>query len=118
MHWRQRWIGDTGHADSAPHQCIGANDGLLADDRAIQNGSAHADETFVADGAPVHDRAMTDGHPVADDAGGLAVNVQHGVILHVGVMANLDTVDVATRHRAVPDAGMVKPQSIGNCTKI
>ena len=79
---------------------------LFADDRAVQNHRAHAHQHFVADLAGVDNRAVADGDPVAEHAGEIVRQMQHGVVLHVGVVADDDAVDVAAQHRAVPDAGM------------
>ena len=83
-----------------------ADDGLFADDRAVQNHRAHAHETFIADFASVNNRAVADGDPVAEDARQIVREMQHGVVLDVGVVAHDDAVDVAAQHRAIPDAGM------------
>ena len=79
---------------------------LFADDRAVQNHRAHADERFVADGAGVDDRAVADGDPVADEARKIVREMQHGVVLDVRVVADDDAVDVAAQHRAIPHARM------------
>ena len=83
-----------------------ADDGLFADNRAIQNDRAHTDEAFIADFAGVDDGAVAHGDPVTKDARKFIGEVQHGVVLHVGVVADDDAVDVAAQHRAVPDAGV------------
>src|SRR4029077_5202197 len=44
---------------------------------------------------------------VADDAGIVVGEVEDGVVLDIGMMANDDAVDVAASDGVVPDAGMV-----------
>jgi len=87
---------------------------LPADDRAVQNHRAHADERFVADGAGVDDRAVADGDPVADEARRIVREVQHGVVLDVRVVADDDAVDVAAQHRAIPNAGKISNRHVAD----
>ena len=91
---------------SLRHERFRADDGLSADDCAVENHRAHAYQHFVADGAGVDNGAVANGDPVADEARKIVRKVQHGVVLDVRVVADDDAVDVAAQHRAIPNAGM------------
>ena len=86
---------------------MSADEALVADDRAIEDGGAHANEHFVANGAGVKDGAVTDGDVVAEQAGKIIGQMEDGIVLDVAVVADDDAVDVGSRDGVVPDAGMI-----------
>ena len=65
----------------------------------------HPDEAAVAHGAPVHQRAVAHRDVFAQRHGPAHVAVQHGVVLHVGVLADGQSAVVAPQHGPVPDSG-------------
>ena len=91
---------------------LGSDEALLANRGSVENDRAHADEAFITDGAGVDDGAVADGHPVADETGEIIREVNHGVVLDVGVMTDDDAVDVAPEHGVVPDAGEISERHI------
>ena len=62
--------------------------------------------TLVANFAGVDDGGMADGDPVANDAGEFVGEMEDGVVLNVGMMANFDAIDVAAQDGVEPDARM------------
>src|SRR3990172_9182035 len=81
-----------------------ADEAAAPDDGAVQHDGADADEAVVLDARAVHDGAVPDRHPRADDAREAHVAVDHGPVLHVRVVADRDGVHVAAHDRAGPDA--------------
>jgi hypothetical protein len=61
----------------------------------------------VLDGAAVDDRAMADADTPSDDRGEPLVGVNDGAILHVGLVAHLDALAVATDDREGPDGDAI-----------
>ena len=57
---------------------------------------------------------MPDGDVVADEAGVIVREVQHRVVLDVGVMPDDDAVDVATQHRVIPNAGVIAERHVAH----
>src|ERR1700743_541158 len=49
---------------------------------------------------------MADGHPVSQHARKFIGQMQHGIVLHVGMMAHDSAVDVAAQNSPVPDAAV------------
>jgi hypothetical protein len=72
----------------------------------IQEDGAHADKDFIFDRAGMHDGAMADGDVVADEGGVVVADVDDGTVLNVAAGADMDGVDIATKNRAVPNAGL------------
>jgi hypothetical protein len=99
--------GAGGYFGADCNQGVGADEALVANGCTIENGCAHADEDFVADGARVDYGGVANGDVVAYDAGIVVGEVEDGVVLNVGVVTNDDAVDVAASNSVVPDAGMV-----------
>jgi hypothetical protein len=89
------------------YESVGADERLRADLSAVEDRRAHADEAFVADGAGVDNRAVADGDPITDEAWKFIGEMQDGVVLNVGVMADDDAIDVAAQDGVIPDAGMI-----------
>jgi hypothetical protein len=50
---------------------------------------------------------MANGDVIADDTGQVVSQVEDGVVLDVGVVADGDAVDVAPEHRVTPDARII-----------
>ena len=78
---------------------------IRAQFRAVQDHRSHADEAFVAHRAGVDNGAMADGDVIAHQAGQFIGQVEHGVVLDVGMVADDDAVDVAAQDGIIPDAG-------------
>ena len=60
------------------------------------------------------ERLVADGDVVAEGARGIGVDVEDGVVLDVGVLANGDGVDVAAQHGAVKHGGVGADGDIAN----
>jgi len=103
-----------GYLHALRHQRLGANDGLFAHPRAVQNHRAHAHEHFIADRARMDYGAVTNGDPVADNARILVGKVHHGVVLDVSVMTHGNAVDIAAQDGAAPDTGLCAEGYIAN----
>ena len=73
---------------------------MAADDRAVEDDRAHADEGLVAYGAAMEDRAVAHGDAAAHGHGVAKLLVEDAVVLDVGVVADGDGLAVATEHRA------------------
>jgi len=84
---------------------IGSDNRVLADVDAVQQDRTHPDENAVAKRAAVHDRAVADGHVVADRRRVRAAHdVDDGAVLHVRAPADADPVHVAAQDHVHPDA--------------
>jgi hypothetical protein len=99
---------------AAGDEGIGADDGLGTDDRAIEDGAVHADEAFIADAARVHHGAVAEGGPVANFAGVVVGKMDDSAVLDIGVMADLDEVDIAAQHGVEPHAGVIADRNIAH----
>ena len=88
------------------HERFRADEGLFANDCAIQNDCAHPNKCFITHLAGVNNRAMADSDPIAKDAGIIIREVQHGVVLNVGMVPDNDAVDIAAQDCTVPYARM------------
>lgn len=89
------------------NQRVGPDEALVANSCAVQDRCTHANEDFVADSAGMNYGRVADGYVIADDAGIIVGEVEHGVVLDVGVVADDDAVDVTAGNGVVPDAGVV-----------
>src|SRR5260370_18295237 len=100
-----------------PHdQRSGWDDGAVGDDGAgrpdasaaghppAEEDRAHPDQAIGLDPAAVQDGPMPHTDPGADQAGQVAVDVNHRQVLDVALFADLDGGQVPPQHRAVPDA--------------
>ena len=86
-------------------QRTGRQHAARLDDRAVQHGRTHADETAILDGAGVDDGRVPDGHVIAEDAGkGHAVHMQDRAVLDIRPRADPDEIGVAAQHAVEPDA--------------
>src|SRR5205823_4946461 len=93
-----------GHELTRRHQGAGADLRTVLDDGARQHDGADADAHVVADAAGVDDAPVADGDAVADDARQIGRDVEHRVVLHVGVAPDVDVIVLVTAHdRARPD---------------
>jgi len=99
---------------SLGHERLGADDGLFANDGAIEDHRAHAHQHLVTDLASVDHGAVAHGDPVAKETGEIVGEMQDGVVLHVGMVANDDAVDVAAQDGAIPNAGVVTEGDVAN----
>ena len=74
---------------------------------------SHADDAHVLDHAAVDGGVVADGDPVAHDDGiEVALAVEHGAVLHVGVGADADGVDVAAQDGVHPDRGVLAEHDV------
>jgi hypothetical protein len=63
----------------------------------------------------VHGGVVADGDPVADDDRiEVALAVEHGAVLHVGVRADADGVDVAAQHGVHPHRGALAERHVAD----
>ena len=86
----------------------GGDDGAFADAAAVEDHRAHADQHRVLNHAAVDGGVVANGHPVAhDDRIEVALAVEHGAVLHVGVGADADGVHVAAQNGVHPHRGML-----------
>jgi hypothetical protein len=91
----------------------GGDDGAGADAAAVEDGCAHANEHLVLHHAAVDGGVVANGHPVAhDDRVGVALAVQHGAVLHVGVRAHADGVHVAAQYGVHPHRGALAQRDV------
>ena len=97
-----------GHDGSRRDQRASRDHGAALHDGAVHDRGTHAHERVVLHGARVEDGVVPHGDPVADDRGsrdaadvGLG-DVDHGVVLDVGLGSDADGVDVAAEDGAVP----------------
>jgi hypothetical protein len=93
----------------------GGNDGTGPNAAIIQDACANADKAFIFNDTPVDSCIVADGHPVAhDDRVEVALTVEHGAVLYVGVGADADGVDVSAEDRVHPDGGVRAESNIAN----
>jgi len=85
------------------HQRVGSDERLPAHHRAVQNHRAHANQHFIAYLAGVDNCRVAHGHVIAQPAGELVRQVQHRVVLDVGMVAHDDAVDVPAQNGVVPN---------------
>src|SRR5690606_31571917 len=83
----------------------GRHQTVLADYRAVEDHRLDADQTTVTDGATMQHRLVAHGHAPAHLEWKAGVGVQHGPILDVALLADLQVVGIAAQHRLIPDAG-------------
>ena len=105
----------SGHADNEGafgndhafgHEGSCSDDAARADVTTIQEDGTHADEDFIFDCAGMHDGAVADGDVVTDEGGVVVADVDDGTVLNVAAGADMDGVDIATKNRAIPNAGL------------
>lgn len=95
------------NGDLLGNQGAGGDDTAFADARTVENARADADQDGVFNDASVDGGIMADGDPVAHmDRKEVALAVEDGAILHVGVGANADGVDITAQHGVHPDRGV------------
>jgi hypothetical protein len=82
---------------------------------AVQNNRSHADEAAVFYGAAVQRDGMAHGDIFAEvDAVLLLHAVEHAAILHVGMRADADFVNVAAQHGIHPDGGVLAENHVAD----
>jgi PIN domain nuclease of toxin-antitoxin system len=87
--------------------CAGGDYRPLADVAIVQYRDAHTDEHRVLDTAAVDGGIVTDGDPVADlDTIEMALAVEDGAVLDVGVGSDADRVHIAAQDGVHPDRGV------------
>src|SRR6185436_19515852 len=95
-----------GHHLALRHHRAGADLGILLHHRPGEHHRPDADAHVVHDGAGMHHAAMPDGHAGPHDAGELGRDVEHGVVLDIGVAAQAHVVVlIAAQDAEGPDAG-------------
>ena len=87
------------------HQRTRADDAVFAHDTVVEQGGVHSDEAAIPYRAPVHQRAVAHSDVPAQRHGPAHIAVQHGVVLHVGVLADDKLAVVAAQHCTVPHRG-------------
>jgi len=97
------WLDDGMFRD----HCASRDDRAFPDAGIVENDCADADETCVFDDAAVDGGVVADGDPISDDHRVLiALAVEDGAVLNVGVRAYADRIDVAAKDGVHPDAGV------------
>jgi hypothetical protein len=85
----------------------GGDDGAFADAAVVEDRNAHADEDGIFHNTAVNGGVVADGDPVADGDGvEIALAMEHAAVLHVGVGADLDGVNVPAEDGVHPDRGV------------
>ncbi len=91
-------------------QRAGANDGMRVDDGTVHDGGTHADQAVVHQPAGMQGDAMANGDLVAylqimaaGAVGAVMGDMQHAMILDVGVAADPDFVHIPADHGKRPD---------------
>ena len=93
--------------------CPGGNDGTLADAAVIQDSDAHPDEDVVFDHAAVDCGVVADRDPVSDnDRIEVALAMEDGTVLNIGICPYTDGVDIATKDGIHPDRGVLAEDHI------
>src|SRR5207249_788869 len=72
----------------------------------------HADQRFVTQGAGMHDGGMADGDKIPDQAGKFIREMDDGIVLDIGVMADGDAVYVTPHDGVVPHAGIISDSDV------
>ena len=72
----------------------------------FQNGGVHADEAVVFNSAGMQKRAVPNGYIIANNAGMAIGNMQHTVVLNIGISADFNTVYIAAHGYVVPYAAV------------
>src|SRR6266404_1618057 len=90
------------HAEG--NERVRADDGAGANFRAIENDRPHADKNFIVDLAGVHDGAVPNRDELTYDRRKPGVEMDNGVVLHIGAGTDDDAVDVASQNGPIPDA--------------
>ena len=86
----------------------GGDDGAGTDAAIVQHTGADADEAFVFNHAAMNRGVVADGDPVADnDPVEIALAMEDGAVLDVGVGAYVNRIDVAAKHGIHPDRGVL-----------
>lgn len=89
------------------HQRPGSNQAAVPDDRTVQDRGVHPDQAVIAHCAAVDDCPVPDGYAAPYRHIQPGACVQHGVILHIGILADDDAARVGAQHRTVPDAALL-----------
>src|SRR5262249_12124772 len=101
------------HDFALRHERAGRDLRAVLGDGARQHDGTDADANVVADPAGVHHAAMTDGDAIADDAWKLGRHVEHRVVLHIRVPADVHVVVlIAAHHGERPDRGALLDDDI------
>ena len=83
--------------------CPGGNDGPFFHHGAVKHEGSYSDERVVMDRAAVEHCSVAHNHPISyikrKAPGG---DVQHAMILYIGLSSNLNTVNIRSRHRIEP----------------
>jgi hypothetical protein len=81
-----------------------ADNAAAADPRPIHDNRAHPDQRAVLDRATVQDDVVTNRAVLPDRQRKTPIGVAGRIVLHVGVLTDLDPLVVAAEHRAEPYA--------------
>jgi hypothetical protein len=86
------------------YKCPGSHEAVRTDPRVVEDDRAHADQAVRADRAAMEDGTVADGAAPPDRQRRSHVGVEHGVLLDVGPLTNVDQLVVSAQHGPEPDA--------------
>jgi len=89
------------------HRRARGDQGVTADDRAVEHGRAVADQRLEADDRSVHHAQVPDRRSLADLGCRVPAPVQDGAVLDIRSAPHDDRAEVGPQHRPVPDRRVV-----------
>ena len=98
--YRHRVVGDD---HPLRHQRPGPDDAVFAHDGVVEDGSMHPDEAVVPHRAAVDEGAVAYRDVFAQNDLPAGVAVEHGVVLHIAVLAQYQRALVGPQYSPVPD---------------
>src|SRR5678815_1635339 len=90
------------HVHSLGNEGSGGDHAARSDARTVQYYATHADEALILNRTAVQDRAVPHPDLPSDAARQTRVGVHHAQILDVRLLADLDGLEVASKHGAIP----------------
>ena len=75
---------------------------------------SRAEIRVVSHGAGMNDCRMAHRHVIAQQTRILIRQMDHGIILDIGMVADDDPVDIAAHHGIVPDTGMITNRHVSD----
>ena len=94
------------------------DDDIIPDVRVPQDNGPHAHQAVIAYAPAMDDGTMTDSDPISYDSGLIPHDMDDGIILHIGALADDDGLEVPPHHGTEPDARIITDSHIschGGC---